>query len=230
MEPLMKWNHSGKLEAEPENRSRKCLPENPFALFLVSLLGEAIEMLMQFHLWFSSDRNLNFQTLLRLYFHPVNCDCGLHILYTDEVCSPGWDGLVCWPQGSPGTVTKCHVLAMYTTSTTTVLAKLLLTNFISFFTTASSQIVLFLRFRRICIPSVQLEWIVGIGGEQNLGQLFRLPAVFGSRNWKGQSKSNYRLEEFAVSYWHVLKSFKSYFLITMVQWDVVGLVSSNAKP
>ncbi len=106
MEPLMKWNHSGKLEAEPENRSRKCLPENPFALFLVSLLGEAIEMLMQFHLWFSSDRNLNFQTLLRLYFHPVNCDCGLHILYTDEVCSPGWDGLVCWPQGSPGTVTK----------------------------------------------------------------------------------------------------------------------------
>nr|XP_055074463.1 parathyroid hormone 2 receptor [Misgurnus anguillicaudatus] len=25
---------------------------------------------------------------------------------TDEVCSPGWDGLVCWPQGSPGKVTK----------------------------------------------------------------------------------------------------------------------------
>uniref|UniRef100_A0A8C1BWV8 Parathyroid hormone 2 receptor b n=1 Tax=Cyprinus carpio carpio TaxID=630221 RepID=A0A8C1BWV8_CYPCA len=24
----------------------------------------------------------------------------------DEVCSPGWDGLVCWPRGSPGTVTK----------------------------------------------------------------------------------------------------------------------------
>ncbi|XP_056303904.1 parathyroid hormone 2 receptor [Danio aesculapii] len=24
----------------------------------------------------------------------------------DEVCSPGWDGLVCWPQGSPGTITK----------------------------------------------------------------------------------------------------------------------------
>ncbi|KTF71278.1 hypothetical protein cypCar_00047711, partial [Cyprinus carpio] len=23
-----------------------------------------------------------------------------------EVCSPGWDGLVCWPRGSPGTVTK----------------------------------------------------------------------------------------------------------------------------
>jgi len=55
---------------------------------------------MQFHLPFSSERNLN------LYFHPVKYDCGLHILYTDEVCSPGWDGLVCWPQGSPGTVTK----------------------------------------------------------------------------------------------------------------------------
>uniref|UniRef100_A0A8C1INH9 Parathyroid hormone 2 receptor b n=1 Tax=Cyprinus carpio TaxID=7962 RepID=A0A8C1INH9_CYPCA len=36
----------------------------------------------------------------------IKCVCGLHVLYTDEVCSPGWDGLVCWPRGSPGTVTK----------------------------------------------------------------------------------------------------------------------------
>ncbi len=91
----------------------------------------------------------------------------------------GWfAGLKVLQEPSP----KCHVPAMYTTSTTTVIAKLLLTNFTSFFTTASSQIVLFLRFHRICIPSVQLEWIMGIGGEQNLGQLFRLSAVFGSRN------------------------------------------------
>lgn len=34
------------------------------------------------------------------------CDLVLHIVYADEVCSPGWDGLVCWPQGSPGTLTK----------------------------------------------------------------------------------------------------------------------------
>ncbi|KAM6970294.1 parathyroid hormone 2 receptor [Aplochiton taeniatus] len=25
---------------------------------------------------------------------------------TDDVCSPTWDGLICWPQGYPGTVTK----------------------------------------------------------------------------------------------------------------------------
>lgn len=85
---------------------------------------------------------------------------------------------------------KCRVPATCTTSTTTVLAKLLLTKFNSSFTTASSQTVLFLRFPRICIPSVRLEWVVGIGGKQNLGQLFRLSAVLGSRHRKGQSKSN----------------------------------------
>lgn len=36
----------------------------------------------------------------------INCDYGFRIVYADEVCSPGWDGLVCWPQGSPGTITK----------------------------------------------------------------------------------------------------------------------------
>uniref|UniRef100_A0A8C1GZK0 Parathyroid hormone 2 receptor b n=1 Tax=Cyprinus carpio TaxID=7962 RepID=A0A8C1GZK0_CYPCA len=41
-----------------------------------------------------------------LIFSSLLFDCGLHILCTDEVCSPGWDGLVCWPQGSPGTVSK----------------------------------------------------------------------------------------------------------------------------
>lgn len=35
-----------------------------------------------------------------------HCDYGLHVVFADEVCSPGWDGLVCWPQGSPGKVTK----------------------------------------------------------------------------------------------------------------------------
>ncbi|XP_023677355.1 parathyroid hormone 2 receptor-like [Paramormyrops kingsleyae] len=25
---------------------------------------------------------------------------------TDELCPPGWDGLICWPQGSPGAVTQ----------------------------------------------------------------------------------------------------------------------------
>uniref|UniRef100_A0A8C1GWI1 Parathyroid hormone 2 receptor b n=1 Tax=Cyprinus carpio TaxID=7962 RepID=A0A8C1GWI1_CYPCA len=94
MEPLMKWNRLAKLEPEPKYRSRKCLPKNLFTLFLVSLLGETVEM------------NLNLQTLLRSHFHPTKFDCGLHILCTDEVCSPGWDGLVCWPQGSPGTVSK----------------------------------------------------------------------------------------------------------------------------
>lgn len=24
----------------------------------------------------------------------------------DELCPPGWDGLICWPQGSPGAVTQ----------------------------------------------------------------------------------------------------------------------------
>lgn len=24
----------------------------------------------------------------------------------DDVCAPAWDGLVCWPQGSLGTLTK----------------------------------------------------------------------------------------------------------------------------
>lgn len=105
MEPLMKWNRLAKLEPEPKYRSRKCLPKNLFTLFLVSLLGETVEMLKLF-LWFSSKRNLNLQTLLRSHFQPTKFDCGLHILCTDEVCSPGWDGLVCWPQGSPGTVSK----------------------------------------------------------------------------------------------------------------------------
>ncbi|KAK1802074.1 hypothetical protein P4O66_004416 [Electrophorus voltai] len=30
----------------------------------------------------------------------------LFLFCPDEVCGPGWDGLICWPQGSLGTVTK----------------------------------------------------------------------------------------------------------------------------
>lgn len=41
--------------------------------------------------------------------------CSVHVLYVDflfsllavdEVCPPDWDGLICWPHGSPGLVTK----------------------------------------------------------------------------------------------------------------------------
>lgn len=128
---------------------------------------------------------------------------------------------------------KCHVPAMCTTSTTMVHGSKTSFNFHQFLLqdlTISCQIIRYLPFLRICIPSVQLEWVVGIGGEQNLGQLFRLPAVYGSRHWKGQSKSNYTgwkklrclIDKFQ-------KSFKSHFLIIMLQCDVVRFVSSNTS-
>ena len=28
------------------------------------------------------------------------------VFVSDDCCPPGWDGLICWPQGSPGLITK----------------------------------------------------------------------------------------------------------------------------
>lgn len=38
---------------------------------------------------------------------PDRSVCRLPLLIAaDEVCPPDWDGLICWPHGNPGRVTK----------------------------------------------------------------------------------------------------------------------------
>ncbi|XP_030628045.1 parathyroid hormone 2 receptor [Chanos chanos] len=41
-----------------------------------------------------------------LYDSKLQCLQNISQSPSDNMCPPGWDGLICWPQGSPGTLTK----------------------------------------------------------------------------------------------------------------------------
>ncbi|KAM6945331.1 parathyroid hormone 2 receptor-like [Aplochiton taeniatus] len=42
-----------------------------------------------------------------LYDFKLQCQQNISVhVYTDDLCPPGWDGLICWPQGFPGAFTQ----------------------------------------------------------------------------------------------------------------------------
>ncbi|XP_035266807.1 parathyroid hormone 2 receptor a [Anguilla anguilla] len=56
----------------------------------------------------SSDGGITVQEQMYLLYD-VKLECHQNVSLqdpTDDLCPPGWDGLICWPRGSPGAVTK----------------------------------------------------------------------------------------------------------------------------
>lgn len=139
------------------------------------------ELNTSFFVWTCQKSYQKFQ--LRISTFRVLCCDVLHVVYPDEVCSPGWDGLVCWPQGSPGTLAKVPCPGyVYDFNHNGTFQPFEIYHDLNFCSNGLSSSL------RVCVPPVRLEWIVGLGGEQDLGQLFRLPTLSCSRRRKRQSE------------------------------------------